>query len=71
MTAYDGDKVLQLRWRCDLPRELFALVLGVSNDAVASWEQDRCKPNRAASRKLYAVEIDSDILKDYVSEVKT
>ena len=57
LVEYDGEEVLHLRGRCGLPRELFALVIGVSNDAVASWEQDRCKPNGAASRLL-------DLLKD-------
>ena len=34
LTEYDGEGVLRLRGRCGLPRELFALVLGVSNDVV-------------------------------------
>ena len=62
LSEYDGDKVLRLRGKCDLPRELFALVIGVSNDAVASWEQDRCKPNGAASRLLDLLQKDDTVL---------
>ena len=60
--GYDGKQVRDLRSVLGLPRELFALVLGVSHDAVASWEQDRCKPNGAASRLLDLLRKDDTVL---------
>ena len=60
--VYEKDDVKAVRAKTGLPRELFALVLGVSENACGSWEQGRSKPNGPASRLLWLVENIDDML---------
>ena len=68
---YTPEQVKTIRETTGLSQNLFAWAIGVPPKTLRNWEQGLSKPNVAASRILYAVEMDSNILKDYVSEVKT
>ena len=62
LQRYDGSKVKKLRVKLGLSRELFALAIGVSENAAASWEQNRTVPNGPASRIMDLLDKDGDIL---------
>ena len=62
LKEYDGAMVKAVRSNLGLPRELFALAIGVSETACGSWEQNRSTPNGPASRLLWLLEREADIL---------
>ena len=62
LKEYDGEAVRAIRKTLGLPRELFALAIGVSETACGSWEQNKSTPNGPASRLLNLLELDGDVL---------
>ena len=56
LQEYDGAMVKAIRKKLGLPRELFALAIGVSENTCGSWEQNRSTPNGPASRLLWLLE---------------
>ena len=62
LKEYNGQTVKAVRKILGLPRELFALAIGVSETACGSWEQNKSTPNGPASRLLWLLEREPDIL---------
>ena len=62
LKEYNGQMVKAIRKTLGLPRELFALAIGVSETACGSWEQNKSTPNGPASRLLNLLELDGDVL---------
>lgn len=62
LKEYDGEAVKAVRKKLGLPRELFALAIGVSENACGSWEQNRSVPNGPASRLLRLLEQEPDTI---------
>ena len=62
LKEYNGQTVKAVRKTLGLPRELFALAIGVSETACGSWEQNKSTPNGPASRLLWLLEREPDIL---------
>ena len=68
VVAYNGARVKEIRALYALPRELFAIAVGVSLNTVGSWEQDRSIPNGPASRILYLLETDPQVMKLFMED---
>ena len=62
LKEYNGQTVKAIRKTLGLPRELFALAIGVSETACGSWEQNKSTPNGPASRLLWLLEKEPDML---------
>jgi len=52
---YSGNRLIERRWEAMLTQERLAELVGVSRQAVSSWEQDRSRPTPAHIAKLQEV----------------
>ena len=68
LKEYDGEAVKAIRKKLGLPRELFALAIGGSETACGSWEQDRSTPNGPASRLLWLLDTDENVIPLFVEK---
>ena len=63
---YTAENVKSIRMSTGLPQDVFALAIGIAPETLRGWEQGHGKPDVAASRILYAIELDRHILDYYV-----
>lgn len=64
--SYQASEVKELRERLGYSQAFFARVIGVSTDAVRSWEQGHRSPSRSAARVLELLD-DPSLLKKFTS----
>jgi len=64
--SYQASEVKELRERLGYSQAFFARVIGVSADAVRSWEQGQSSPSRSAARVLEFLD-DPSLLKKFTS----
>lgn len=67
---YDAKQIRELRDRLGYSQAFFARVIGVSTDAVRSWEQGIRTPTRSAARVLEFLD-DPNLLKRLMNPLKT
>ena len=63
------EDIKNLRAKTGLSQPLFAMALGVSVKTLESWEQGRNVPSGSAARLLEIIEMDTDILSNFVQQV--
>ena len=64
------EEIKQLRGRCGLSQPLFAMALGVSVKTLESWEQGRNTPSGSAARLLEIIDMDTDIISNFIQKVE-
>jgi len=58
LPAYTGEHMAHFRYELQLSQPQFAVLLGVSLQAIKAWETNRNPPPLAVQRLLYLMDID-------------
>ena len=64
------EKIKEIRSSTGLSQPLFAMAMGVSVKTLESWEQGRNTPSGSAARLLEIIEMDKDIISNFIQKVE-
>ena len=63
------EEIKEIRKRTGLSQPLFAMAMGVSVKTLESWEQGRNTPSGSAARLLEIIDMDTDIISNFVQKL--